>query len=140
MAVSINFNPLAPCGARHKAGRQFLCYGSHFNPLAPCGARQLPPVSLQAWFDISIHLLHAEQDQENELGQIEQIQFQSTCSMRSKTKNETELRNKRNVFQSTCSMRSKTRAGRRAGRKQILISIHLLHAEQDTKRSAHSLT
>ena len=39
-----DFNPRAPCGARHKIGsliRNFM----HFNPRAPCGARPRRPIS-----------------------------------------------------------------------------------------------
>ena len=57
----LNFNPLAPCGAR-LVKRDLHHAGDDFNPLAPCGARRLPPSTENPAGEISIHLLRAEQD------------------------------------------------------------------------------
>ena len=43
-----NFNPRAPCGARHEIN-VFMSVNINFNPRAPCGARQLRHTGSQ-WF------------------------------------------------------------------------------------------
>ena len=35
-----DFNPRAPCGARHEIGDCLFANIVHFNPRAPCGARR----------------------------------------------------------------------------------------------------
>ena len=56
-----NFNPRAPCGARHI--RHFLFFGmNNFNPRAPCGARRRESAAALASISISTHAPLAGRD------------------------------------------------------------------------------
>ena len=103
--------------------------GAHFNPLAPCGARQQRRCPLRAALRISIHLLRAEQDTSwrislpwlgyfNPLAPCGARPFLPAYNAHGR------------AFQSTCSVRSKTR-NQRVLERGAHISIHLLRAEQD---------
>ena len=151
MRPKVYFNPLAPCGARRCSQSRCPC-ALYFNPLAPCGARLFcTPAMALSNSTTSIHLLRVEQDSPARYMSCEPTDFnplapcgarlfaasasgrrallQSTCSVRSKTTYAMAII-KRCLLQSTCSVRSKTKKAL----VQVLfvvISIHLLRAEQD---------
>ena len=59
-----DFNPLAPCGARHLERLLIQDSPKHFNPLAPCGARPAARSNVvRARVIISIHSPRAGRDQ-----------------------------------------------------------------------------
>ena len=60
-ALRADFNPRAPCGARHI--RHFLFFGmNNFNPRAPCGARRRESAAALASISISTHAPLAGRD------------------------------------------------------------------------------
>ena len=104
--IHINFNPLAPCGARpSRLTNRSRRY--HFNPLAPCGARrrvhdrgeQIRPISIhspRAGRDemirfpsstraISIHSPRAGRDHRDRRIRPDNLTFQSTRPVRGET-------------------------------------------------------
>ena len=146
-----DFNPLAPCGARPAAGRERGFCGISIHLLRAeqdgCGKR-----NGKGKVDISIHLLRAEQDS----GVVDVTQspttFQSTCSVRSKTKPVGAACQKMNYFNplAPCGARHGRLRARKTGNhfnplapcgarhavhiqriSSVVISIHLLRAEQD---------
>ena len=106
-ASCVNFNPLAPCGARPCSGRNSPC-DSNFNPLAPCGARQILNERTGEIVTISIHSLRAERDTNSLRQNHHPRDFNplAPCGARPWTY---AAGNYREIFQSTRSVRSETR-------------------------------
>ena len=57
-----NFNPRAPCGARHEVGQFPVVDGGDFNPRAPCGARPRALLAADGRHIISTHAPLAGRD------------------------------------------------------------------------------
>ena len=79
-----NFNPRAPCGARHLSGGMLL-YNQDFNPRAPCRARQPCADIPSRYTEISILAPRAGRDVKPLIGVAWSIEFQSSRPVRGAT-------------------------------------------------------
>ena len=61
-----DFNPLPPCGGRHRIDMPTASMAGHFNPLPPCGGRPAHVLSKHCCHFISIHSLRVEGDSESQ--------------------------------------------------------------------------
>ena len=75
--IALNFNPLAPCGAR-RFGRLRSAVSQHFNPLAPCGARHVLHLFIVVLLRISIHSPRLGRDEYLAIADQDVPLFQST--------------------------------------------------------------
>ena len=79
-ALSLDFNPLPPCGGRPRPACKFR-WLAHFNPLPPCGGRLLPLCVSGFCIFISIHSLRVEGDAAGVKRTRNILIFQSTPSV-----------------------------------------------------------
>ena len=101
----------------------------NFNPLAPCGARHDGLRVHQRRYTTSIHLLRVEQDSFHRHSNAVRRVLQSTCSVWSKTESP-RLKTRQ---QETSIHLLRVEQDRKARRWTVLLftSIHLLRVEQD---------
>ena len=70
--LSLNFNPLSPCGER----RQKICsvpWFHYFNPLSPCGERHNFLFAPDSMLYISIHSPHAGRDPQDAFNEVNTV-------------------------------------------------------------------
>ena len=133
-----NFNPRAPCGARHTLPTPTYIV-SDFNPRAPCGARRFPCVLVGIRQSISIHAPLAGRDYQFCLNEYQYYIFQSTRPLRGATAALRRCNKCILIFQSTRPLRGATLVGtilRHHGR----ISIHAPLAGRDMAHDANYCT
>ena len=108
-----DFNPRAPCGARHKYIQCRSCF-ANFNPRAPCGARLCIRGEIAAAIDISIHAPLAGRDHLQYYHEKQTKIFQSTRPLRGATRSGSGIFLIRELFQSTRPLRGATKQSRNA--------------------------